>query len=712
MKRHLLIIACTILISFQGVAQVRTVAENHWILETENMSYSVKVINKQLYSGYYGAAFRHNKYSLDYFTSREEIPVRGKWTDKLPIIEVIFNDGTRDLDLIYESSFISKKNGYSQLEIRMKDSYYPIKVTSFYRVLPEYDIIEKWIEISNKGKSIIKIENAMSGSLWLPLGSYKMTHLAGTHLQDFQPHTTLLTHGTKTIQSKDFKTYGASYFTVRPEGEKDEHNGDVWYGQLHYSGNWRTDFESNYEDRLQIASGINFWDSEWNLRPAETFTTPVFSFGFTSKGTGAAARNYHNYIRNITLPQQRAKKARPVISNSWYATEFNINEQQQVALAKVAKEIGVEMFVIDDGWFKGRVNDKAGLGDWTVDQSKFPNGLNPMIKQINDLGLDFGIWIEPEMVNPNSDLYRAHPDWVLHFNNRNRTEGRNQLILNLARKDVYDYLYESFHDLLKNHNIKYVKWDMNKSLTEPGWPSAPTDKQREVRIRYIENMYRMFDELTKAFPDVWFETCSSGGGRVDLGIFKYTDAAWVSDNIDPVDRIYLQYGYLNAFPANTMISWTGNYDNHNIKPSMEFMFDVAMSGVLGIGNNMTKWNDQEKEIAKTKIAQYKQVRDVVHNGDLYRLASPFESTRCVLQYNSKDKTESVIFCYELNTQLLGSSTYPNRNPYLKLIGLDANKQYQFEGEKDIYTGDQLMSVGFRYPLWKAATSKILRLKAL
>ncbi|MCU7694716.1 alpha-galactosidase [Haoranjiania flava] len=712
MKIHLLIIAYTILISFQGVAQVRTVAENHWLLETENMYYSVKVINKQLYSGYYGAAFKQNKYSPDHFTGREEIPVRGKWTDKLPIIEVIFNDGTRDLDLIYESSFISKKDGYSQLEIRMKDSYYPIKVTSFYRVLPEFDIIEKWIEISNKGKSMIKIENAMSGSLWLPLGSYKMTHLAGNHLQDFQPHTTLLTHGTKTIQSKDFKTYGASYFTVRPEGEKDEHNGDVWYGQLHYSGNWRTDFESNYEDRLQIVSGINFWDSEWNLRPAETFTTPVFSFGFTSKGTGAAARNYHNYIRNITLPQQRAKKARPVISNSWYATEFNINEQQQVALAKVAKEIGVEMFVIDDGWFKGRVNDKAGLGDWTVDQSKFPNGLNPMIKQINDLGLDFGIWIEPEMVNPNSDLYRAHPDWVLHFNNRNRTEGRNQLILNLARKDVYDYLYESFHDLLKNHNIKYVKWDMNKSLTEPGWPSAPTDKQREVRIRYIENMYRMFDELTKAFPDVWFETCSSGGGRVDLGIFTYTDAAWVSDNIDPVDRIYLQYGYLNAFPANTMISWTGDYDNHNIKPSMEFMFDVAMSGVLGIGNNMTKWNGQEKEIAKRKIAEYKQIRDVVHNGDIYRIASPFESSRCVLQYNSKDKNESVIFCYELNTQLLGSSTYPNRNPYLKLMGLDANKRYQFEGEKDIYTGDQLMSAGLRYPLWKAATSKILRLKAL
>lgn len=693
--------------------QVKQVADKSWLLETNEMAYALKVVNNKLAAGYFGPAFKTENNAPDYFKANDEVPVRGRWANKSPVLEVVFSDGTRDLDLVYSTSFIEKKEGYTTLIVEQKDSYYPLKITSYYRVLAEYNIIEKWLTLTNTGKKdIIRIENALSGSLWLPQGAYEMQHQDGIHWKDFQPHTTLLTQGVKTIQGREFKTYGTSYFTVRPQREKEENSGDVWYGQLHYSGNWRTDFESFHDDRLQIVSGINFWDTEWNLRPGETFTTPVFSFGYTNGGTGAAARNYHNYTRGVVLPQKRAGRPRPVLSNSWYATEFNINEQQQVELAKVAKELGVEMFVIDDGWFKGRVNDKAGLGDWTVDKNKFPNGLSPMIKQINDLGLDFGIWIEPEMVNPNSDLYRAHPDWVLHFNNRPRTEGRNQLILNLARQDVFDYLYKSFFDLLKNNNIKYVKWDMNKSLTEPGWPGAPKDMQKEVRIRYMNNLYELWEKLTTAFPDVWFETCSSGGGRVDLGIFRYADAAWASDNIDPSDRIYIQYGYLNAFPANTMISWTGYYDNHNIKPSLNFRFDVAMSGVLGIGNDMTKWSAEEKEIAKRKIAEYKKIRDVVHNGDVYRLASPFESERCILQYNSKSRDEAVIFCYELDTRLRGSSVYPHRNEYFKLMGLDANKKYSVEGEKGIYTGEQLMSAGIAWPLRKANTSKILKLKAL
>ena len=712
-KNILLTVALTIAFGLPGYTQVRVTADKNWLLETREMAYSLKVINNKLLTGYYGPAFNADQNNPDYFKSNEELPVRGRWANKSPVLEAAFADGTRDLDLVYSTSSVSQKDGYPVLRIEQKDSYYPLKVTSFYRVLPEYNIIEKWIELSNTGKKgNIQIDNARSASLWLPQGSYETSHQDGIHWKDFQPHTTLLTHGIKTIQGRDFKTYGSSYFTVRPEGEKDEHSGDVWYGQLHYSGNWRTDFESFHDDKLQIVSGINFWDTEWNLRPGETITTPVFSFGYTGGGTGAAARHYHNYVRNIVLPQKRAKTPRPVLSNSWYATEFNINEQQQVELAKVAKELGVEMFVIDDGWFKGRVNDKAGLGDWTVDKNKFPNGLGPMIKQITDLGLDFGIWIEPEMVNPNSDLYRAHPDWILHFNNRPRTEGRNQLILNLARQDVYDYLYKSFHDLLKNNNIKYVKWDMNKSLTEPGWPGAPKDMQKEVRIRYINNLYKLWDALTSEFPDVWFETCSSGGGRVDLGIFRYADAAWVSDNIDPTDRVYLQYGYLNAFPANTMISWTGYYDNHNIKPSLNFRFDVAMSGVLGIGNDMTKWSNEEKDLAKKKIAEYKEIRDVVHNGDLYRLASPFESERSILQYNSRDKSESVIFCYEMDTRLRGSSKYPHRREYFRLMGLDPDKKYRVEGQKEIYTGDQLMKAGLRYPLWQASTSWIFKLKAI
>ncbi len=378
-------------------------------------------------------------------------------------------------------------------------------------------------------------------------------------------------------------------------------------------------------------------------------------------------------------------------------------------MAKVAKEIGIEMFVIDDGWFKGRINDRAGLGDWTVDKNKFPNGLSSMIKQINNMGLDFGIWIEPEMVNKNSDLYRKHPDWVLHFENRPRTEGRNQLMLNLARQDVFDYLYNSFYDLLKNHNIKFVKWDMNKSLTEPGWPEADTSMQREVRIRYIDNLYKLIDKLTAEFPDIWFETCSSGGGRVDLEIFKRADFAWASDNIDPADRIFIQYGYLNAFPANTMISWTGYYDNRGVKPELEFRFDVAMSGVLGIGNDITKWTKEEKEIAKRKVAEYKSIRETVHNGNLYRLSSPFTSNRCILQYNDKetDANRSVIIFYQLENQLKGSSAYPHQNKFVRLKGLNPESLYQINGENAYITGADLMNIGIAYPLSKSYTSKIL-----
>jgi alpha-galactosidase len=355
------------------------------------------------------------------------------------------------------------------------------------------------------------------------------------------------------------------------------------------------------------------------------------------------------------MPKNTVGKVRPVIYNSWYATTFNVNEKDQMALATIAKSLGVETFVIDDGWFKGRVNDKGGLGDWTVDLHKFPNGLNPMIKKINGMGLDFGLWVELEMVNPNSDLYRSHPDWVLNFPNRTRHESRNQLILNLAREDVYNYLHTSLFDLLKQHNIKYLKWDMNRALSEPGWPSAPTEMQREVRIRYVQNLYRLMDEIRKQFPDVWLENCSSGGGRVDLGMLSRTDVAWASDNTDPIDRLFIQYSYLGFFPANTMISWTTYEDAHDQQPSLAYKFDVAMSGVLGVGYDIIKWTNEEKALATEKIAKYKQIRPLIHNGILHRLISPYEHNRCALQFVSKDRKEAVLCLYNLNENMQGAT---------------------------------------------------------
>ena len=640
-----------------------------------------------------------------------EIPVRGGFANATPLLEVIFPDGVRDIELEYKSYGIINTDGYQTLQITQCDKYYPLEVISYIKVLPEYDLIEKWIEVRNTGKKgIIKIENLLSGSIYLPKDAYELTHYAGVWGNEFTPQTTKLTPGIKTVQVKDFKSYGSSSFLVRPEGETDNYTGKVWFGSIKYSGNWRIDFEKFFNGPVQVAGGMNFWDQELNLKPGNSFTTPRIVFGYTELGTEGVTHALTSYIREQLLPSSHRDKIRPVLYNSWYATTFDVNEEHQLALAKVAKDIGVEMFVIDDGWFKGRVNDKAGLGDWTVDTNKFPNGLQPMIEKINALGLDFGIWIEPEMVNPNSDLYRAHPDWVFHFPNRRRHEGRNQLILNLAREDVFQYLYQSFHKLLKENNIKFIKWDMNKQMSDPGFPSAPADEQRAVRIRYMENLYRLVETLRKEFPEVWFENCSSGGGRIDMAMNSRYDFNWTSDNTDPIDRIFIQDSYLTLFPANTMISWITHEDWHRQNHPLEFKFDVCMAGVLGIGYDITKWTDAEKDVAREKIARYREIRKTVQTGTPYRLVSPYDNNRSILQFVNREKSESIVFIYNL-AEYPGNSIPENRRSTLvQLRGLTSGSRYKLEGIEGVYSGDFLMKTGIEIPLRGAYKSRIFTIK--
>ena len=630
-----------------------------------------------------------------------------------PMIEVIFPDGVREVELEYKASEITETDGYPTLRIVQNDKFYPLEVSSFIRVLPEYDMIEKWVEVLNTGKKgVIRIENLQSGSVFLPKNAYELTHYSGTWGYEFMPQTTKLTQGTKTIQVKDFKSYGSSSFLVRPEGENDKYTGKVWFGSLSYSGNWRIDFEKFFTGAVQITGGMNFWDQEVNLKPQQKLASPRMLFGYTEQGAEGVTMSLTSYTREKLLPASHRDKIRPVLYNSWYATTFNVNEEHQLALAKVAKEIGVEMFVIDDGWFKGRVNDKAGLGDWTVDRNKFPDGLKPMIEKINAMGLDFGIWIEPEMVNPNSDLYSAHPDWVFHFPNRQRTENRNQLLLNLAREDVYQYLYKYFHDLLKENNIKFIKWDMNKQLTNPGFPSAPEDEQRAVRIKYVENLYRLVETLRKEFPDVWFENCSSGGGRVDLAMMSRFDFNWVSDNTDAIDRIFIQDAYLTLFPANTMISWVTHADWRRQNPSLEYKFDVCMAGILGVGYDITKWDDQQKKIASEKIAQHKAIRETVQKGDAYRIVSPFDENRSVLQYVDKNKRKAVVFAYNIAEYPNNSVKENQQSPVITLRGLLPDVRYKIDDFKETFSGKYLMEVGIALPLRGAYKSKIYVIQAV
>lgn len=692
----------------------RMTATDGWTIHTKSSVYQVIVNeNNEVIPVYFGDAAQGvftKKYPL-WMNRVQEVPVRGGFANKTPAIEVVFSDNVRDIELKFETGEIINVDGYPTLKITQKDKIYPLQIISFLRVIPQWDIIEKWIEVVNTGKkNIIRIENLQSASLSLPADAYELSYKSGYWGHEYQPQTTPLTPGIKTLQVKDFKSYGMPFFMVGKEGTIRDTYGPLWFGTLQYSGNWRLDFDKAPEGELQIVGGINFWDTWWNLKPSEHFVTPKFIIGYTTEGKEGVAHNLSGYEKELVMPKNTKDKERPVLYNSWYATTFNVNEKDQLALAATAKSLGVEMFVIDDGWFKGRVNDNGGLGDWTVDLHKFPEGLNPMIKKINDIGLDFGLWVEPEMVNQNSDLYRAHPDWVLNFPNRTRHETRNQLMLNLAREDVYNYLHTSLFDLLKQHNIKYLKWDMNRALSEPGWPSAPPEMQREVRIRYVQNLYRLIDELRKDFPAIWFENCSSGGGRVDMGMLSRTDVFWASDNTDPIDRLFIQYSYLGTFPANTMISWTTDEDHHQQQPSLAYKFDVAMSGVLGVGYDITKWTNEEKALATEKIARYKQIRPLIHNGILHRLVSPYEHNRCALQFVSKDRKEAVLCLYNLNENMEGTTNDTRSSNILQLRGLDPEAFYKLEGDDQLYKGLYLMKVGIGWPVQGSFKSKILSLK--
>jgi len=709
MKIKFIYLFISIAISFSVTAQINTIEVDSdgksWNITTLLSGYRLEVNE----NGEVGVSCFGNKLNLEKSGGiiAPEIQLRGGHVAYTPMLEVIFPDGVREIELEYKTYEITEIDDYPTLKIIQKDKFYPMEVTTFIRVLSEYDMIEKWIEVFNTGKKgSIKIENMQSGSVFLPKDKYELTHYSGVWGYEFTPHKTILTQGIKTLQVKNFKSYGSSSFVVRPENEVDKYSGKVWFGSLSYSGNWRIDFDKSFDGTVQIVGGMNFWDQELNLKPQQKISSPRILFGYTENGTEGVTKSLTSFAKEKLLPASHRNKIRPVLYNSWYATTFDVNEEHQLALAKVAKEIGVEMFVIDDGWFKNRVNDKAGLGDWTVDKNKFPNGLSPMIEKINDMGLDFGIWIEPEMVNPNSDLYRVHPDWVFHFPNRIRLENRNQLLLNLAREDVYQYLYKCFHELLKENNIKFIKWDMNKALTNPGFPSAPTEEQRAVRIKYVENLYRLVETLRKEFPDVWFENCSSGGGRIDFAMMSRFDFNWVSDNTDPVDRIFIQDSYLTLFPANTMISWVTQEDWHRMNPALEFKFDVCMAGVLGVGYDITKWNEAERKIASKKISQYKTIREITMQGDVYRIVSPYDENRNVIQYVDKVKKKSVIFAYNLAEYPDNTHEVLKYSQLIKLRGLLPDKIYKIDDFKETFSGKYLMESGITLPLRGAYKSKI------
>jgi alpha-galactosidase len=687
-------------------------ARKLWFLETAHSTYvmGVNELNavQHVYWGKkisdsndFAAAHTHGGWGFESAEGMapEEYPAWGGMRYAEPSLKLTFADGTRDLVLRYVSQTVAG----DELQIKLKDIRADIFVTLRYRVYPATDMVRKDALIENQTSEKITVESAQSGVWYLPQGNgYRLSYLHGYWAGETRLVQNPIDYGKQVLESRRGNTSGQMnpWFAIDENGAADQEHGRVWFGALGWSGNWKITVEQTPYNQVRVTGGYNDFDFSYPLKPGESLTTAPFYAGFTDGGFGEASRLMHCFERESILPARSAAHQRPVLYNSWEATGFDVNEAGQKSLVDKAASLGVELFVMDDGWFGARNNDHAGLGDWTVNPKKFPDGLAPLIAYVQSKGMKFGLWVEPEMVNPDSDLYRQHPDWVLHFNERPRTESRNQLVLNIARDDVKQYLLTSLDKLLNENHISFIKWDMNRHFSEPGWPELQPGEQREVWVRYVQNLYGIMDELRAHHPDVEIESCSGGGGRVDLGILSRTEEVWPSDNTEAFDRLQIQEGFSYAYAPKVMMDWVTDVPNTDGRSTpLKYRFLVAMEGALGIGANLNHWSADEFALASRMVAYYKSIRNTIQEGDLYRLSSPRTSGITATEFVSHNGTDAVLFAF------LRSQQYRQPAPPIRLRGLNENAHYRIEtiddklqGPARTFSGAYLMNHGIDFTL--------------
>lgn len=551
------------------------------------------------------------------------------------------------------------------LRVHLQDPVQAFSVTACYRLTPEQDILERWLELKNTGAETVSLAVCHFASLNIPSGTSELTSVSGGWAREFTPHRTRLPHGTHTLESRNLQTSHNTnpFFMLNRPGQAWEETGTVYFGALAYSGSWQIQFEQLPTWHLRVHAGYNNSDAQLELPPGASHTTPALVCGLSIDGWGGASRRLHAFAQQRVLP---VPKLRPVLYNSWEATYFNLSFENQLALAQKAAALGVELFCVDDGWFGARRSDKAGLGDWVVSADVFPNGLEPLVAEVKRLGMQFGLWVEPEMVNADSDLYRQHPDWILHFPGRPRTEARNQRVLDFGRPEVVEYIFERLEALVNRYGIDFFKWDMNRLATEPGSVAG-----QAIWREHVAGVYGLIDRLRHKHPQLDIQSCAGGGGRVDLGILARTDQVWASDNTDAVDRLRIQEGFSLAYPARCMETWvthTHNHQTQRVSP-LSLRFDVAMRGALGIGSNLNELSEAELVEYASYIAFYKRLRPVVQNSLLYRLERLEEFQASVIEYVLPDGSQAV-YSEAVRDHQIGSY-----RPAALLKGLNASHRY-------------------------------------
>jgi alpha-galactosidase len=658
-----------------------------WVLQAGEATYAMGVNERgELQSIYWGPrvmrdadfSSAHSRgevasFDLSTTTTPQEYPGWGAELYNEPALKATYANGNRDVVLHFVQQHIDGET----LQIDLKDIASDLQVYLYYKVFPETGILERWSRIENHTDQVITLESAQSAAWSLPHGEgYGWHYLTGHWGAEWQLHSEVLQTGSHVIESRRGSTSHQAnpWFAIDRPDQTTEESGPVWFGALGWSGSWRINVEQTAMQQVRVTGGFNPFDFGYRLKPGEHLETPPFYGGFTNGGMGQASRILHRFERQSILPGGESARLRPVLYNSWEATEFDVSEAGQLALAEKASKLGVERFVIDDGWFGQRKTDHAGLGDWYVNKEKFPHGLKPVIDGVHALGMDFGIWVEPEMINPDSDLYRKHPDWAMNFPGRPRTEARNQLLLNLAREDVKEYVFHWLDQLVTDNDISFLKWDYNRNWSEPGWDAVPPEDQKKIYVAYVHNLYDILERLRARHPKLEIESCSGGGGRVDLGILRYTEEVWPSDNTDALDRLTLQDGFSQAYTPGIMMAWVTDVPSgidHRIVP-LKFRFMVAMSGSLALGGNLNKYSSEDLQASTRFVAFYKRIRATVQRGALYRLIAPEGSESSATEYVSTDGRQAVLFGF-LHSQQFGTPF-----PTVFLRGLAEDAIYKVE----------------------------------
>ena len=651
---------------------------------------------------------RQRDYSLD--TLCQEYTGSGVGDYRIGCLRLAGPDGGRAADLRFVSAeavpgkyalpglpaACAEDGACETLRLKLRDAVHGLTVTLLYGVFAQADVITRAALLENEGSGSIRLDKAASACLDLPFGPWELIHFHGRHCMERQPERVPLSHNIQTLRSaRGASSHQHNPFAILAAPHTTEEAGECLGAMLVWSGNFKIECEVSQMQSTRLVAGVSDDDFSWTLEPGGQFAAPEVLFCYSDQGLSELSARYHRFLQRHIIRSPWRDKPRPILINNWEATYMDFDAQRIWDIARQARDLGVEMLVLDDGWFGERSDDSSGLGDWQFNEKKLGCTFDQLIGRVREMGLLFGLWIEPEMVCANTALYAAHPDWALSIPGRAPATGRSQLVLDMGRPDVVDYLYDLFHRLLAEHDIAYIKWDMNRNLTDVYSRALPPERQGEAAYRYMLGLYSLLDRLTRDFPQVLFEGCAGGGGRFDAGMLCYCPQIWCSDDTDAIHRIKIQYGTSFGYPPCAMGSHISASPNHQTGRStlLSTRAVVAMAGTFGYELDLQKLTADEKEMVKAQIVRYKQLQPLLLEGRCERLTDAVTDTCFTAwQFTAPDRSRAAVSVVVID---------PQANPWpihIRLRGLDPQALYHESLTERVYTGAALCHAGLTLPI--------------